>query len=456
MELRSEDQTEEVKRLRRCINDLVSITSLPAVWAGRDHIGIMRTLIDALLPMLRLNFIYVRLEGASSEPPLETLRVAPAFESTIRLQEVRELADQWLEPSLQQWSASSGNLFGHREVSVTSTRLGLRRLSGVLVAGASRADFPTQTETLLINVATNQAAIGFQDALLLSEERRLASELDQRIAQKTSELTAANEELWKEIFERSRVEEAMRESERRFHEVQMELAHANRVATMGELAASIAHEVNQPLAALLTSAETALRWLDRQPPNLERAEQSIERAVDEGKRAADIVSRIRDLSRKAPVRREQLDINATILGVMGLTRAALSEKGVSAKMQLAESLPPIFGDRVQLQQVILNLIMNAVEAMSEVSAESRGLLISTGQAEAEGILVAVSDSGPGLPQDSPQRVFDAFYTTKPSGLGLGLSICRSIVEAHGGRLWANPNEPRGTVFSFTVPIGGIA
>lgn len=256
-----------------------------------------------------------------------------------------------------------------------------------------------------------------------------------------------------DIEDLKRAEAAIRESELRYREVEMELAHANRVATMGELTASIAHEVNQPLAALLTSAETAVRWLARQSPNLERVRQSIDRVIDEGKRAADIVSRIRGLSKKTPVRKEHLDINETILGVMELTRVAISEKGVSAKLHLIEGLPPILGDRVQLQQVILNLIMNAIEAMSDSGEKSPELFIGARQADSESVLVAITDSGPGLPQANPDRVFDAFYTTKASGLGLGLSICRSIVEAHGGRLWAKPNMPHGTVFSFTVPVG---
>ncbi len=232
-----------------------------------------------------------------------------------------------------------------------------------------------------------------------------------------------------------------------------ELAHANRVAIMGQLTASIAHEVNQPLAALLTNAGTAERWLDRQPPNLEKARSLIDHIITDGRRAADIVSRIRDLSKKAPMRKERLEVNEAILDVMGLTRAAMSENDVLAKVQLAKELTPIFGDRVQLQQVVLNLILNAVEAMSEVSEGSRELSISTDKADAGAILVKVSDSGPGLPQANPERIFDAFYTTKTSGLGMGLSICRSIVEAHGGRLWATPNEPRGAVFCMTLPIG---
>jgi PAS domain S-box-containing protein len=256
-----------------------------------------------------------------------------------------------------------------------------------------------------------------------------------------------------DIEDRKQAERELIESERRFREAQMELAHASRVVTMGQFTASIAHEVNQPLAALLTNAETALRWLARQPPDLEKAKPSIERVINDGKRAADIVSRIRDFSRKAPVRKERLEVNEAILEIIGLTRGAMSDNGILAKMQLAEGLPHVSGDRVHLQQVILNLIMNAIEAMSEVSDGSRELQISTSEGEAGSVLIVVSDSGPGLSPASVARMFEAFYTTKANGLGIGLSICRSIVDAHGGRLWATPNEPRGTVFCMTLPIG---
>jgi PAS domain S-box-containing protein len=231
-----------------------------------------------------------------------------------------------------------------------------------------------------------------------------------------------------------------------------ELAHANRVATMGQLTASIAHEVNQPIGATLMNAGAARRWLAAQSPNLEAARQAIDRIIDDGKRAGDILSRIRDFSKKAG-QKEEVEINEAILEIMRLTRAAVSDHGVVVKTQLSKGLPRILGDRVQLQQVILNLIMNAIEAMGEVSEGSRELLVSTSQAESGVVLVAVSDTGPGLSQASVERVFEAFYTTKSSGLGMGLSICRSIVEAHGGRLWASPNQPRGAVFCMTLPIG---
>jgi signal transduction histidine kinase len=201
------------------------------------------------------------------------------------------------------------------------------------------------------------------------------------------------------------------------------------------------------------NAGTAARWLARQPPNLQEARQTIDHIIKDGKRAADIVSRIRNFSQKAPAQKGDVEINDAVLEIMTLARATMSEHRISVKMQLSEGLPRILGDRVQFQQVILNLIMNAVEAMSEVVEGSRELLISTSEAEPGSVLVAISDSGPGLPQADLDRLFEAFYTTKASGLGMGLSICRSIVQNHGGRLWASPNEPRGAIFRIMLPIG---
>jgi C4-dicarboxylate-specific signal transduction histidine kinase len=228
-----------------------------------------------------------------------------------------------------------------------------------------------------------------------------------------------------DIDDQKRAEETLRQAA-------AELAHANRVATMGQLSASIAHEVNQPIAAARVNAETALRWLTRRPPDLEKTRQSIDRIINDNKRAADIVSRIRNFSQKAPAQKGVVEINEAILEIMGLTSVATSEHSVLVKMRLSDGLPHVLGDRVQLQQVILNLIMNAVEAMSEISEGSRELLISTSEAEPGSVLVAVSDFGPGLPQANLDRLFEAFYTTKASGLGMGSSICRSIVQAHGG------------------------
>jgi signal transduction histidine kinase len=222
---------------------------------------------------------------------------------------------------------------------------------------------------------------------------------------------------------------------------------------MGQLTASIAHEVSQPIAAAATSADAGLRWLAAQPPNLEEVRDAFEHIIKAGNQASDVIGRIRALVRKVPARKTILDINETILETIALTRSELRRHCILLQTELRNGLPGIWGDRVQLQQVILNLIMNAIEAMSEVSEGSRELLISTSQGGTpEGVIVSVRDSGPGLQPESLDRLFDPFYTTKPDGMGMGLSICRSIIEAHGGRLWATANATRGAVFQFTLPL----
>jgi PAS domain S-box-containing protein len=252
--------------------------------------------------------------------------------------------------------------------------------------------------------------------------------------------------------ERKRAEADARESERHVREMQMEVAHANRVATMGQLTASIAHEVNQPIAAAATNAEAALRWLGARSPDLEEVRQAFGRIVKDAHRAGDVIGRIRELIKKAPPRKEGVDMNAAIGEVIELTRGEAAKNGASVQTALGEGLPLVEGDRVQLQQVVLNLIVNAVQAMGEVAEGPRELFITTAPAEPNGVLVVVKDSGPGLDPESLERLFDPFYTTKPGGLGMGLSICRSIIEAHGGRLWVTANLPRGAIFNFTVRI----
>jgi len=235
-------------------------------------------------------------------------------------------------------------------------------------------------------------------------------------------------------------------------EAQAELAHINRVTAMGQLAASITHEVMQPIAAGINGAQAALRWLGAEPPNLPEVREALGYTVNEGNRAIDVIGRVRALIRKTPPRRDTFGINEAIIEVITLTHSEAVKNGVSVQTQLAEDVPPIQGDRVQLQQVILNLILNAVQAMSGVSERSRELLISTEREASGGVLVTVQDSGPGLSPESFDRLFDAFYTTKASGMGLGLSICRSIVEAHGGQIWASHDVGRGATVQFTIPL----
>jgi C4-dicarboxylate-specific signal transduction histidine kinase len=256
----------------------------------------------------------------------------------------------------------------------------------------------------------------------------------------------------RDITLRKRAEAEARESERRYREVQMELAHANRVATMAQLTGSIAHEVNQPIAATVASAQAGLRWLARPSPDLDKVRQLLAQIVKNSTRASEIIHRIRDLIQKAAPRQDLLEINGPIREVIELTRAEAMKNRVSITADLADGLPPVCGDRVQLQQVMLNLIVNAIDALNGVGESARDLLISTETTEAGGVLVTVRDSGPGLGAEPSERVFEAFYTTKAAGMGMGLAICRSIIEAHGGRMWASANEPRGAVFQFTLPI----
>jgi PAS domain S-box-containing protein len=253
-----------------------------------------------------------------------------------------------------------------------------------------------------------------------------------------------------DITERKRAEENLRESERRYRETQMELAHVNRVTTMGQLTASIAHEINQPIGAALTNAGAGLRWLAAQPPNLEKVRDTFESIIRAGNQASEVIGRIRGLVKKVPARKSTLDINETILETIALTRSEMERHCILLQTELANDLPSIWGDRVQLQQLILNLIMNGIEAMSEVSEDSRELLIGSRVYAPDGVIVTVRDSGPGLKPESLDHIFDPFYTTKPTGMGMGLSICRSIAEEHGGRLWASANAPRGAVFQFTL------
>jgi PAS domain S-box-containing protein len=239
-------------------------------------------------------------------------------------------------------------------------------------------------------------------------------------------------------------------AEEELQEAQTELAHATRLTALGELTASIAHEVNQPLAGVVSSGNAALRWLNSQPPSIENAKLSVEHVTKAGKRAAEVIQRIRALSQKTVVQKAPLDINDVIEDVMPLVRHELLVHSVSLRLELAAALPPVVGDRIQLQQVIVNLLMNSIQAMRSVTDRSRELLIRSREHGTDQILVAVEDSGTGIEPQNVDRLFNAFFTTKPDGMGIGLSICRSIIEQHGGRIWATRNSGVGSTFQFTL------
>ena len=257
------------------------------------------------------------------------------------------------------------------------------------------------------------------------------------------ELQCTNETLEAESRERKRTEESLRQA-------QADLAYVSRVTTMGELTAALAHEVNQPIAAAVTSANSCIRWLAAEVPNLEKAQAAAARIVKDGTRAAEIISRIRLLFQKGTQQLELVDVNQVIQEMIVLLRGEAMRYNISIRAALATDLPVVMGDRVQLQQVMMNLIMNSIEAMKSVDG-NREVAIQSQQEEDGHILVSVSDTGVGLPSQESTQIFNAFFTTKPDGTGMGLSISRSIIESHGGRLWAAGNNPRGAYFHFTLP-----
>ena len=259
-----------------------------------------------------------------------------------------------------------------------------------------------------------------------------------------------------DMTERKQAEEKLRTSEQRLLDAQMELARVTRVTTLGELTASIAHEVNQPLAAVVANAEACLRWLDRGPPDLDAARRSVEWVIDDGNRAGEVIRRIRALANKTGIEKIPLDVNDVARETVALVQRELISHEVSLQMELAPALPMILADRVQLQQVIINLVMNGIEAMQSVSDRPRELVIRSLQDKTQEVLVSVTDCGVGIAAENADRLFNAFFTTKPRGMGMGLSICRSIMEAHNGRLWATANVPHGATFQFTLPVNADA
>ena len=581
MDVQPRDPAEEIKRLQRCINDLVSVLALPAMWSGGEPSQIVHTLLDALLRMLQLDLVYVRLKETGGQAPIEMVRFAQSQKQIAQPHEIGDVLKQWLGADPQEWPPLMRNPLGDRDISIVPLGLGLQGEIGVIVAGSERADFPQQTERLILSVAANQASIGLQEARLLSEQKRVASELDRRVAQRTTELAAANEELRKEIADRKHAEEDLRSSEekhrviveaandavvsmdekgaillanpatrrifgydpveivgkpmtmlmpemmRKLHEngfkrylatgkrhlnwqgvevtaqrkdgqefpvevsfgeltsdghkvftgfirdiserkqaedqlrasernlqmTQAELARVSRLTTMGELAASIAHEVNQPLTAVINNGSACLRLLANNNLEPEVLRRALEGIIADGTRASTVLARIRAFIKKEPAEKSELDINEVIQEVLVLAGRELYENQVLPDHQLKTDLPSVLADRVQLQQVLLNLIMNGIEAMAAVTDRPRLLGVQSRIDESGDVLVAVSDSGTGFGLEL-DRVFNPFFTTKANGMGMGLSISRSLVESHGGRLWAAPNSPHGAVFSFTLPATG--
>jgi PAS domain S-box-containing protein len=704
MEVLPEHASGEVKNLQRCINDLISLLALPAIWSGGDPSQVLQSLLDALMRMLRLDLICVRLTVPVGEAPVEIVRIAERRGPVPSAHEICETLGQCLNNDSWKWPPPLRNLMGDADVSIVPLPLGLQGELGVIVAAAERADFPRQTEALLLSVAANQASIGLQEARLLSHQKRVASELDQQVVQRTAELAAANEELKKELAERELVQERLHQEEKelkhsearkaailesaldciltidhegcitefnpaaehtfgyrrdevlgmplanviiplslrekhrlgfahyldtgearvlgkrietmavradgsefpvelaitrvplegpptftgylrditerkraehelrrseaflaeaqhlsrigsfswrvstdeitwsdqlyrifqidrdeqvtfetigtRIHpedlpifqehiersrrersDVQIEfrlqmpdgavkyvhvaahtrggheyigavqdvterraaeealskarsdLAHVARATSLGVLTASIAHEVNQPLSGIVTNASTCLRMLAADPPNVDGALETARRTIRDGNRASEVITRLRALYGKKEPTIESMDLNEAAREVIALSLSELQRSRVILRQELADDLPLVTGDRVQLQQVILNLLRNAADAMSTIDDRPRDLLIRTEPDDKDRVRLSVRDIGIGFEPQAAGKLFEAFYTTKNEGMGIGLSVSRSIIERHRGRLWATPNDGPGVTFSFSIPCG---
>jgi PAS domain S-box-containing protein len=705
MEVQPELASGEVKHLQRCINDLVSLLALPAIWSGGDPSQVLHTLLDALMRMLRLDLVSVRLTDLAGEAPVEIVRIAEPRGPMPPAHEICDALGQCLENDSRQWPPLLRNFMGDGDVSIVPLPLGPQGELGVIVAAAERTDFPRQTEARLLSVAANQASIGLQEARLLCDQKRVASELDQRVAQRTAELAAVNEELKKELAERRVMEEKLGQEERelkrsevrkaaivdsaldciltidhegcitefnpaaehtfgyrrdevlgmplanviiplslrekhregfahylateearvlgkriettavradgsefpvelaitriplegppsftgylrditerkraehelrrseaflaeaqhisrigsfswriatdeiiwseqlyrifqidrdaqvtferigtRIHpedlsafqehiersrrdrsDVQLEfrlrmpdgtvkyvhvaahirsdhgrveyfgavqdvterraseealskarseLSHVARVTSLGVLTASVAHEVNQPLSGIVTNASTCLRMLAADPPNVEGARETARRTIRDGNRASEVISRLRSLYGKKDPTIESVDLNEATREVVALSLSELQRNRILVQQELADGLPLVAGDRVQLQQVILNLLRNASDAMSTIDDRPRDLLIRTESDDNDQVRLSVKDVGIGFEPQATDKLFEAFYTTKNEGMGIGLSVSRSIIERHHGRLWATPNKGPGVTFSFSIP-----
>jgi len=360
---------------------------------------------------------------------------------------------------LQNVVSTAGYLFFYIAVVVT-TWFGGRWPGGlaVVLSALSVAYFFTppihsltvdrQSLPVFIEFAASSVVVGWFSSWRRQAEAELRyarDELQLRVAERTAELTHSNVQLLAEIAERKRAEEA-------YYEAQAELARVTRLSAMGALAASISHEVNQPLAAVVTNADACMMWLSSDPPNLEEARAAVDCIAQQGTRASDVVRHIRAMFTKATPERTRLQVNDLIREVGILIEGAALRNQVQIETELAPDLPATtLGDRVQLQQVIVNLILNGIEAMSDVADRPRRLVISSRMQSSDELLIAVRDSGVGIAAKDEKRIFDAFFTTKSQGMGMGLSISHSIIEAHGGRLWASRNSDYGATLQFTLP-----
>jgi C4-dicarboxylate-specific signal transduction histidine kinase len=432
------DRSEDIRRLRAAVGDLLALSIVPQVWVGREPSAIAVELADVLVESFGLDFAFVRLCDPAGGESVEAMR-----------------GDAWkaFPEWLQRRAATSGRI-SQKEIVTRAAGLkesscglvipvGVHAECGLVAVACSRADCPDQIDQQLLSVAANIAATAFQNARLIRELRSAHETLRAR----EQELSRARDELAITVEERT---SELRRSEREFRDARVKLNRASRIATVAELSASIAHELNQPLAAVYANAQAARRWLSANPPNLPETTSSIVRIMRDVRAADDVVQHVRALFKRESFDKQDVDLPDMLSEAVRFVREDPRKRDVAVDWRFDEDLPAVSADRTQIQQVFINLISNAIEAMEGSQVVPR-VMVRASAANHNQMLIQVIDNGPGV--GDPERIFDAFVTTKENGMGIGLAISRSIIEVHGGRLWAENHLEGGAIFTVALPLG---